>query len=186
MTRIIDLLSYLPPFMREYREMKYIMSAENPELQLLNDNSETLMNNQFIMTCNERGISRFEKMLDIKPLPSDTLQTRIGRVWAKWIDTIPYTIKALKNKLDVLLGEGTHTETVDYGNYNIFVQIDIDVADRYGAVNELLDNIVPMNMTFDNRYDGEYDIEIETDIELYSSNIPICGTRTVPVNRLHF
>ena len=186
MTRTIDLLSYLPPFMREYREMKYIMSAENPELQLLNDNSETLMDNQFIVSCNEQGISRFEKMLNIEPLPSDSLQTRIGRVWAKWIDTIPYTIKALKNKLDVLAGEGTHTEVVDYNNYTLSVKIDIESSNVFKAVNELLEDIIPMNMTFDTLYEGIYDMEIETDMELYSSNIPICGTLVIPLDRSHF
>lgn len=176
MQRTVDLLDYLPPFMREYKEIQSIMSAERPELQLVFDGSETMKENQFIISCNERGISRYEKMLGIEPMPADTLQTRIGRVWARWIDTIPYTIKALANKLDVLVGAGKHTETVDYNNYTINVEADIDVSDRFKAVNELLEEIIPMNMTFDSLYEGDYNFELITDIEIYSSNIPICGT----------
>lgn len=176
MIRNVNLLDYLPPFMREYREMKCIMDADQPEFQTVSNSTETIKNNQFITTCNEQGISRFEKMLNIEPLPADTLQTRIGRVWARWIDTIPYTIKALANKLDVLLGAGTHTETVDYNNYTMKVEINIDVSDRFKAVNELLEDIIPMNMTFDSLYDGIFDLDIETDIEIYSSKIPVCGT----------
>lgn len=174
--RTIDLLSYLPPYMKGYREMQHIMNVENPELQFISDGLETLRDNQFIVTCNERGIARFEKMLGIESLPSDTLETRIGRVGARWIDTIPYTIKGLKNKLDVLLGEGTHKETVDCKNFYVTITVDIEASNRFKAVNELLEDIIPVNMVFGSLYDGNYDINIETKIELYSSNIPICGT----------
>ena len=98
MLRTIDLLHYFPPFVQEYREIKHIMSAEEPEFQLVADESEILKNNQFIETCNEVGIARFEKILHITPSPDDTLESRRSRVLIRWNDAVPYTWKIFLQK----------------------------------------------------------------------------------------
>ena len=78
--RNVDLLGYLPLFVAEYREMKHISAAENPEFKLLFGMAERLLNNQFAVSCDEQGIKRFEELLGIRPAPTDSLEIRILRV----------------------------------------------------------------------------------------------------------
>ena len=59
----INLIDWLPRYLQEYREIKEIMSTENPEIEYLYKEIDITMDNQFIHTCNEKGIERFEKLL---------------------------------------------------------------------------------------------------------------------------
>ena len=60
MIREVNLLSFLPEFVQEYREIKHIMNSEQPEIQKLEDETEIIKNNQFILSCDIDGIARFE------------------------------------------------------------------------------------------------------------------------------
>ena len=44
MVRDVNLIEHLPLFIQVYREIHLIMSAENPEFQLLADESERIKN----------------------------------------------------------------------------------------------------------------------------------------------
>ena len=92
MIRDVKLLGHLPPFIQEYLEIREIMKTENPEFQLVEDESEIIKNNQFIQSCNLTGISKFEKLIGIVPSADDTLESRINRVLVRWNDTVPYTL----------------------------------------------------------------------------------------------
>ena len=75
----INLIDWLPRYLQEYREIKEIMSTENPEIEYLYKEIDITMDNQFIHTCNEKGIERFEKLLKIIPNTDDNLPGRISR-----------------------------------------------------------------------------------------------------------
>ena len=80
MIREVDLVSYLPPFLAEYKEINMALAAENPEFGFLWEAADRMLRNEFILSADEYGISRFEKMLGILPSASDTLENRkIGR-----------------------------------------------------------------------------------------------------------
>lgn len=151
MVRDVNLLDHLPPFIQEYLEIREIMQTENPEFQLVEDESEIIKNNQFIQSCNLVGISKFEKLIGIVPASDDTLQSRINRVMVRWNDTVPYTWQTLLNKLNTLCGAD---------NYEIIRNLDeheLDVTthlDLYGQVEELdyfLSYMLPANLILQSR-----------------------------------
>ena len=104
MTREVDLVSYLPPFLAEFKEIAVTLEAENPEFVLVWNAAERVLYNEFIETADEYGISRFEKILNILPSKEDTLESRRARVQARWFNTIPYTMKSFLAKLIALCG----------------------------------------------------------------------------------
>ena len=61
----VDLVSYLPPFMADFKEITVTLKAENPEFVLVWVAAEQVLQNEFIETADEYGISRFEKILNI-------------------------------------------------------------------------------------------------------------------------
>lgn len=145
MAKYINLIEYLPPFIADYREMQEIMSAENPEFVLTAKEYDRLLDNQFIISCDEVGISRFEKILGIVPTANDTLQSRISRVLIRWNDTVPYTWKAFLQKLQTLCGDDFEV-IPDWNNYTLKI---ITHLDLYGQVDELeniLEYMPPSNI----------------------------------------
>ena len=95
MIRQVDLVSYLPPFMKAYKEPVAALDAENPEFYLMWSAVDRVLRNRFIETADEYGLSRYEKMLGIYPSAEDTLESRRSRVRSKWFNKIPYTMKTL-------------------------------------------------------------------------------------------
>ena len=98
MTKTVDLVSYLPPFMADFKEISVTLEAENPEFVLVWNAADRVLQNEFIESADEYGISRFEKILNILPSTEDTLESRRARVQARWFNTIPYTMKSLPCK----------------------------------------------------------------------------------------
>ena len=150
MIRDVNLLGHLPPFIQEYMEIREIMKTENPEFQLVEDESEIIKNNQFIQSCNLRGISKFERLIGIVPSADDTLESRINRALVRWNDTVPYTWKTLLNKLDTLCGGSDKYEIIrklDEHKLEITTHLDL-----YGQVEELdyfLSYMLPASMVLD-------------------------------------
>lgn len=66
MVREVELIKYLPDYVADYREIKSITIAEDPEFKLVWNEADNTRNNQFLDTCDEVGLSRFEKLLSIK------------------------------------------------------------------------------------------------------------------------
>ena len=95
MLRDVDLVSYLPPFLQEYKEINATLTAENPEFSLIWSAKEQILYNCFIATADANGIARYEKILGIYPSPEDTLESRRSRVQVQRTNLIPYTLRSL-------------------------------------------------------------------------------------------
>ncbi len=61
MIREVDLLSYIPDFIKEYEEMRAVQELIQPEIQRLEDETEVVFNNQFISSSDSKSIKRYEK-----------------------------------------------------------------------------------------------------------------------------
>jgi len=144
--RTINLKGHIPFFMREYKELASLLDAENPEFQLQCDESDRMKDNLFILSCDEDGIARFEKMLHITPNIDDSLQARISRVITRWNDALPYTFKSLLQKLEVLCGSGNYEVIPDFGNYEMTINAYLPLAGQVSELDYLLSYIVPANI----------------------------------------
>lgn len=150
MVREVNLLDYLPPFMKEYAEMQQIMNAEQPDVQALEDESEIIKNNQFIQSCNLTGISKFEKLIGIVPSADDTLESRINRVLVRWNDTVPYTWKTLLNKLDTLCGGSDNYEIIrKLDEHKLEITTHLDLYGQVEELNYFLSYMLPASMVLD-------------------------------------
>lgn len=146
MIREVDLKSYLPVYLLGYKELDNLLMAATPEVQRLEDATETFLNNQFILSTDKSGISRFEQMLKIIALDTDTLEERQFRVVSKWNQSIPYTKGTLKEKLTILCGEDGYKMDVDTENKVLMVRVELKSKKSLNDVGVLLENVVPYNM----------------------------------------
>lgn len=168
--REIDLAGYLPPVLQNIREMHAVMSTETPEIQALWQACEGCMNNQFVSEATEKGIARREKMLNITPYATDTLEDRRFRVLARYNEARPYTRKSLAVMLSALCGDFGYELGVK--NFIVTVKLAYDFKRYDNAVKELLERVLPLNMAYSVLvvYDGWQRLENSTwgDLRVYT------------------
>lgn len=146
MIREVDLVSYLPPYLPEYKEMAVTLEAENPEFILVWNAADKVLKNMFIETADEYGISRFEKMLNILPSVEDTLESRRSRVQARWFNMIPYTLKAFIAKLAAVCGDSDFVITKDYLYYTIQIDTNLELFGQVEELERMIAEMIPCNM----------------------------------------
>lgn len=146
MTKEVDLVSYLPPFMAEFKEISVTLEAENPEFVLVWKAAEQILQNEFIESADEYGISRFEKILNILPSTDDTLESRRARVQARWFNAIPYTLRNFIAKLIALCGDSDFTITKEYQDYRIDILTNLELFGQVEELKRIIDSMIPCNM----------------------------------------
>lgn len=148
MIREVDLLSYIPDFLKEYEEMRAIQEVIGPEIQQMEDETEVLFQNQFISGSDAENLRRYEKMLQMQVLSKDTLEDRRFKVLSKWNRIIPYTKVTLRQKLEVLCGEDGYMLDIT-PEKRVIVRVALKSKRNLNEVRALLEEFVPCNMVID-------------------------------------
>lgn len=146
MNKDVDLIRYLPLFVADYEEIKQITKTENPEFKLLAADISEIWDNQYIISCDEIGIARFEKLLNIMPLPDDTLESRKSRCLMRWNETVPYTYRALKNRLDIMCGKGNYQLIPNFNDYELELIVSLSLSGQAEELDNMLAYILPANI----------------------------------------
>lgn len=149
MARQVDIINYLPPILKEYKELISIAAAENPEINLLWTTLENVMNDQFVDKLTDNGAKRWEKILTIVPKGTDTLDFRRFRIKTRLNEKLPYTYRVLEQQLITLCGEDGYSLELQNNEYTLKVRIDLIAKSKFNDVNDLLSRIVPANIVID-------------------------------------
>lgn len=147
MIREVDLVSYLPPFMAEFKEIMATLEAENPEFVLVWEAADRVLQNEFIETSDEYGISRWERILGAFPKTTDTLENRRFHVMSRINETRPFTIPQLKNILQTLCGKNNYS--VKVSECTLIIRIGLTSKNNFNDVEALIEKISPANMVVD-------------------------------------
>ncbi len=145
MIRTINLKEHLPKYIQDYKEISNIMSSENPEFQIASDKSEKVFNNLYIKYCDEDGIKRYEKILNITSSSNDTLNARISRVLSKWTESLPYTHKTLINRLNAICGANNYSVKLT-NDYKLLLVTHFEDIKQIPILLEMLESFVPANL----------------------------------------
>ncbi len=146
MTREVDLVSYLPPFIAEFKEINAALEAENPEFALVWKAADRVLQNEFIESADEYGISRFEKILNILPSTKDTLESRRARVQLRWFNTIPYAMEAFLAKLIALCGDSDFMVTKEYDKYTVRILTNLELFGQVEELEHIIESMMPCSM----------------------------------------
>lgn len=167
---MVDVLEYLPDLFSDFREFKELANAENPELNLLWGEIQSVLDNQFIKTATEKGIARREKILKITHFADDDLESRRFRVLARENDKLPYSYRALQNKLNQLCGQDGYTLARNLGLFTLKVKIELTQKRMFDEVEKLLEVMTPQNMilSVELRYNQNIDLTKFTHLHLNS------------------
>ena len=145
MPRIVDVLDYLPKVVRTIKEFEVLGDAENPEINNLWLDNQIVLNNQFINTLDEQGCARWEKMLDITPKGTATIEDRRLAILARINASLPYTYRQLENFLRNICADD-YTMTLDNANYTLTVLLSLSRQNQFDEVSNLLARVIPANL----------------------------------------
>lgn len=143
------MLELLPPYLRQYSEMKEIMNTEGSEIEAINNTHNQLVDNRYIPTCDETGIQHFEKLLSVTPLSNDTLADRKLRCVAKWNQVLPYNYTVLGEKLAALCGKDGFSLEMDFAAQKLAVKLALGVKNQFAIAKNVIDEMVPCNIVAD-------------------------------------
>lgn len=147
MPRIVDVLDYLPKVVRTIKEFEVLGNAENPEINNLWLDNQIVLNNQFINNLDEQGCARWEKMLDITPKGTATVEDRRLAILARINTSLPYTYRQLENFLRNICADD-YTMTLDNENYTLTVLLSLSRQNQFDEVSNLLAKVIPANLIF--------------------------------------
>jgi len=148
MIREVDLVSYLPPYMQTYKEPVAALEAENPEFDLIWKAVEKIHYNRFVLSADEYGISRFEKMLGIFPSVSDTPELRKERILIRINEQLPFTLKSLINYLLAIFGDNI-VINLDVDRYTLTVRSKMSIKNAASDIAAMLMRVCPENIVID-------------------------------------
>nr|DAT53034.1 MAG TPA: tail protein [Caudoviricetes sp.] len=151
MLKEVDISVYLPEAVKHYREIVGITEAENPELTMLWTAADSVFLDQFIETLTDNGCKRWEKILDIKPRDTDTLQVRRFRIKARINEDLPYTWRALEKVLDTMCGKGAYAMTLYNEEYRLVILLELTVKKLFDEVEQSVKRMIPANLILDVR-----------------------------------
>lgn len=142
------LIDYLPPVLQRVMEFAAITGAQQPEIDAAWDALNLVMDNQFIDTATEAGVTLWEQELNIVPLASDTLEDRKQRLKTAWTYGVVYTYNWLVNWLKNSCGKSNPLPTIKDYTLRVSLPVSVDylhILDdmrRYISANVLIDPLI--------------------------------------------
>ena len=143
--RVVDIKEYWASVVGESLEFTAIADAENPEFNYLWEKIYGLVDEYFVRTATEYGVRRMEKILNITPLATDTLDQRKDNIIWKLNLKIPYTMTFLKNILASMVGEENRQVEHDNDTQTLIVRIKEGLRDM-NQLRKDLEKIIPQNL----------------------------------------
>lgn len=143
--RVVDIKEYWSPVVGETLEFQAIADAENPEFNYLWEKIYGLVDEYFVKSASEYGVRRMEKILNIVPLASETLDQRKAKIIWKLNLKIPYTMRFLKNILATMVGEENREVEHDNDTRTLTVRIKEGLWDMTQLEKDLL-KIIPADL----------------------------------------
>lgn len=136
-----------PEIIRSIPDIKKIYEINEDQEAVLDASVNALFDDIFLETMDETKTARWEKMLSIIPLDTDTLSERRFRIQTRVLERMPYTYRVILRKLQTLCPSGVDW-TVDTEKQLIIVRVALASKNMRADVDELLDNVLPLNMEY--------------------------------------
>lgn len=141
-----DLLHYLPDFMQEYREIRQIAKAENPEMEFIQKYASAIPKESCISTTTEDyGLKRYEMLLGITPEDGDTIVQRRMRILQTWSKK-GITIRWLEQTFQEQFGDKVTIAMPE--PYTLALTVHNITAKKLKILEQLMQDQIPANIAY--------------------------------------
>ena len=147
-----DLCQYWPRWFREILDFQALCQTEGAELRVMAQFMDRIRANLFVQTMDEQTTADWEKIFRIVPNPlTETLQFRRDRILNRLSMHPPFTLTFLYQRLDALFGPGNWEVEVDYPNYTLYIEADVNDQQYFSEMSVTMDLIKPCHIVYISR-----------------------------------
>lgn len=143
------LIDYLPNVLKELEEFKQIMTAEQKQADDLWDVIYTILDEAFLDTAEGIGLKRWETILNITPLDTDSVEVRRMRIHGRMLEDAPYTWNSFEQMLSGLCGEDGYSLELKNEEYTIVIKVALKSKKLKDEVAKMTERVVPVNLKLD-------------------------------------
>lgn len=176
--RVVRLNDYLPQVIGDAEEIKEMNLVEDLELGDLWVHAERIFFNRWILTADDDGIRRYEKLLKLKSVGE--LEDRRRKVWFEWNKQTKYTERSLRQLMDGLLGHNYRME-VKHSDYMLFFEVALREEFNLQELRKQLRQIIPANLGIQMGVFAQSEIVLEPSFESYRWRFILCDERNCGV-----
>lgn len=148
---MIDIKPYFPSLYNNILEIDNLVKVENDLFENLNSEFDKAIRNEYVVTADKETIKRYETLLRITDGDDKELSFRRQRILNRLAMNMPFTIKALKQKLDELIGKGNYNVFVDSDRFTLYVESKILNQVWFNETYITIHKMKPANIIFVNK-----------------------------------
>jgi hypothetical protein len=145
--REVRVQRYYPNVIANADEFKQLATLENEEFKSIWEVLFKWFKNKFVYEADLQGIQRWEEMLKIIPKSKETLEDRRSNILVKINSILPYTIRRLKQILDLKFGKD-NAIPITTKNYELIINFNNEIELNAKTMRALLRAIIPANLIF--------------------------------------
>lgn len=136
-----------PEIFTNIPEIAQIYAMNDKQGEDLESAVDRMDRNIFLDSMDEATIKRWENILQITPLDTDTVEDRRFRVKSKVIEKLPYSHRVILRKLDILCPLGYEMILSD-DKTDVLVKLALKSRNTIEDVDKMMDEMLPLNMTY--------------------------------------
>lgn len=142
---------HLPLWYREVLDYQQMCQTIGAQFALLAEEITRVADNFFLQTMDLETVQMWEGIFRIVANPAtESLQFRRDRIINRISMRPPFTLRFLYSKLDELIGPGLWNVTVDYPNYALYIESNVDGQGYSQELIYTINHIKPAHITFIN------------------------------------
>lgn len=147
-----DLCQYWPLWFREILDFQALCRTEGEELRVMAAFMERVYQNFYVETMDEGTTAAWESIFRIVPNPvTETLAFRRDRILNRLSMHPPFTLSFLYQRLDALFGPGKWEVELDYPNYTLYIEADVEDQQYFSEMSVTMDIIKPCHIVYISR-----------------------------------
>lgn len=148
---MINIKSYFPPLYNDILEIDTLVKIENDLFENLNSEFEKAIKNEYVITADKETIKKYETLLRINDGDDKELSFRRQRILNRLAMNMPFTLKALKQKLDELIGKGNYNIFINPGKFTLYIESKILNQTWFNETYITINKMKPANIVFINK-----------------------------------
>lgn len=148
---MINIKNYFPTLYNDILEIDTLVKIENDLFENLNAEFEKSIKNEYVITADKETIKKYEILLRINDGDNKELSFRRQRILNRLAMNMPFTLRALKQKLDELIGKGNYNIFVDPGKFTLYIESKILNQTWFNETYITINKMKPANIVFVNK-----------------------------------
>ncbi|WP_373599416.1 putative phage tail protein [Paraclostridium bifermentans] len=148
---MINIKPYFPTLYNDILEVDTLVKVENDLFENLNNEFDKAIKNEYVITADKETLKRYETLLRIVDGDDKELNFRRQRILNRLAMNMPFTLRALKQKLDELIGKGNYNIFVDPGKFTLYVESKILNQTWFNETYITINKMKPANIVFINK-----------------------------------